>query len=58
MTMFNIIKQPSSWAGFGLIFSGLAALIQTKGQDSQAWAQVVAGVMSVALPEQAAKKAE
>lgn len=56
--MFNIIKQPSSWAGFGLIFSGLAALIQTKGQDSQAWAQVVAGVMSVALPEQAAKKAE
>jgi hypothetical protein len=53
--MFAIIKQPSSWAGFGLIFSGLATLVQTKGTDSQAWAQVVGGVMSVALPEQGAQ---
>lgn len=54
--MINIIKQPSSWAGFGLVFSGIAALVASKGQDAQGWAQVMTGAASIFIPEQGAKR--
>lgn len=45
------LREPSSWAGFGLLFQGLAALIASKGLDPTAWASIASGVAAVAMPE-------
>lgn len=47
----NRLKEPSTWAGVGLIFTALAQIIASKGTDQQAWAQAAAGVAAVALRE-------
>lgn len=47
----NRLKQPSTWAGLGLIFQALAGLIASKGTDPQAWATVAAGVGAVIINE-------
>lgn len=51
----NRLKQPSTWAGLGLIMHAVAALITSKGTDPQAWAGIAAGVVAVVLNEQGAK---
>lgn len=53
--MFKQLTQASSLAGLGLLFSGVAQLLATKGQDATAWAQVIGGVGAVLVPEKGAK---
>lgn len=47
------LREPSSWAGLGLLFQGIAALVASRGADSAGWASVAAGVAAVLVPEQA-----
>lgn len=56
MNIMNIIKQPSSWGGLGLVFSGIAALVASKGQDQTGWAQVMTGAAAIVLPERGASR--
>lgn len=51
MNLINRFKEPSSWAGLGLLCQGLAGVIASKGQDSQALATVIGGVLAVVMPE-------
>jgi len=49
--MKDRIKEPSTWAGIGLLFQGIFSLWMTKGGDSSAWVNVGAGVSAIFLPE-------
>ena len=50
----NRLKQPSTWAGLGLILQAIGALIASKGTDAQAWAALAGGVGAVVLNEKGA----
>lgn len=39
--------EPSTWAGLGLLFQGIAQLLASKGTDATAWASVAAGAVAV-----------
>ena len=45
------LKEPSTYAGLGLLLHGIAGLIASKGTDGQAWGTVAAGIGAVFLPE-------
>lgn len=51
--MVNIdrIKEPSTWAGLGLLCQGVAQLIASKGGDGQAWSTVATGMLAVFVRE-------
>ena len=49
------MTEPSTYAGIGLIFHGIMALIASKGADSAAWGGVGAGLAAVFLPEKSAE---
>jgi hypothetical protein len=49
--IINRLREPSSWAGLGLLFQGIAQLIASKGADSSGWASVAAGAAAVLMPE-------
>lgn len=51
MKPLDRLKEPSTWAGFGLIFQAILLLIATKGMDGTAWGTLAAGVAAVAMPE-------
>lgn len=45
------IKEPSTWAGLGLIFQGIGQLVASKGADMSGWASVWGGVAAVFIRE-------
>ncbi len=45
------LREPSTWAGMGLICQSLAALLASKGADPQAWAGALAGAAAVLMKE-------
>lgn len=47
------LKEPSTWAGLGVIAHALTMLIATGGADAAAWVQVAGGVAAMAMPENA-----
>jgi len=49
------MKEPSTWAGIGLIFQGVAQAIASKGTDATAWATIVGGMAAVLVKEKAAQ---
>lgn len=48
------IKEPSTWAGIGLLIQGLFQLYASKGGDNSAWATVGAGFGAIFLAEKSA----
>lgn len=48
------IKEPSTWAGIGLIIQGAFQLFITKGGDASAWGTIGAGIGAIFLPEKQA----
>lgn len=48
------IKEPSTWAGLGLLVQGVAQVYLSKGGDSTAYATIAAGVGAIFLPEKTA----
>lgn len=48
-----MFKEPSTYAGLGLIFGSLAHLVASKGTDGAAWAQVMTGFAAIFMREQA-----
>lgn len=47
----NVIKEPSTWAGIGLVAQSIGMLIASKGADSTAWAGLAAGLVAIFRPE-------
>lgn len=45
------LKEPSTYAGIGLIIQGAVQIYMTKGGDSSALATIGAGVAAIFLPE-------
>lgn len=45
------LKEPSTWAGIGLIIQGFYQIWETKGGDSTAFATIGAGIAAIFLPE-------
>jgi hypothetical protein len=50
--MLKMFKEPSSWAGFGLLIQGIFSIVASQGADPTAWGTVAAGMGAVFLPEQ------
>ena len=42
-----VIKEPSTWAGIGLVAQSIGMLLASKGADGTAWAGLVAGLVAV-----------
>ena len=42
-----VIKEPSTWAGVGLVAQSIGLLIASKGADSTAWAGLAAGLVAI-----------
>lgn len=51
MNVVDRVREPSTWAGLGLLCQGVADLITSRGGDGQAWATVFAGVAAVFVRE-------
>lgn len=45
------LKEPSTWAGIGLVIQGVFQLITSKGGDASAWGTIGAGFGAIFLPE-------
>ncbi len=45
------IKEPSTWAGIGLVLQGTYQLFASKGGDSSAFGVIGAGIAAIFLPE-------
>jgi hypothetical protein len=45
------IKEPSTWAGVGLLIQGAVSLWISKGTDVTAWGTVGAGVSAIIMRE-------
>lgn len=43
----SVIKEPSTWAGIGLVAQSIGMLIASKGADSTAWAGLAAGLVAI-----------
>lgn len=43
----SIVKEPSTWAGIGLVAQSIGMLIASKGSDGTAWAGLVAGLVAI-----------
>ena len=43
----SVIKEPSTWAGIGLVAQSIGLLIASKGADSTAWAGLAAGLVAI-----------
>lgn len=41
------LKQPSTYAGLGVIFSAIPALLATGGTDMTAWAAIIGGIIAI-----------
>ena len=48
------LHEPSTWAGIGLVFQGIANLFLSKGGDSTAYASIVGGIGAIFLREKTA----
>lgn len=42
-----VIKEPSTWAGLGLVSQSIGLLIASKGADTTAWAGLAAGLVAI-----------
>ena len=42
-----VIKEPSTWAGIGLVAQSVGLLIASKGTDTTAWAGLAAGLVAI-----------
>ena len=51
MDKIELIKQPSTWAGMGLVANAIAALVATGGADVPAWAQLIGGLCAMFISE-------
>lgn len=51
MNVIDRVKEPSTWAGLGWVFSGISTLIASKGTDGAGWAQLAAGLGAVFMRE-------
>jgi hypothetical protein len=40
-------KEPSTYAGIGLIFQSVATLVATKGMDATAWSVLIPALLAV-----------
>jgi hypothetical protein len=40
-------KEPSTYAGAGIVFTAIAQLVATGGNDPTAWATLIAGVIAI-----------
>lgn len=45
------LKEPSTWAGIGIIGHALTLIISSGGNDPVAWGQLLAGIAAVVMPE-------
>jgi len=45
------IKEPSTWAGIGLVLQGAYQLFVSKGGDSSAFGVIGSGIAAIFLPE-------
>jgi lysozyme len=54
MDIKGTLKEPSTWAGFGIIFQAIATLIASHGVDPTSWATLIAGIAAVVKREQSA----
>lgn len=50
------VKEPSTWAGIGLVLQGAYQLFESKGGDSTAFATIGAGIAAIFLPEKTTYK--
>ena len=49
--LLDRLKEPSTAAGIGILWSAVPELIATGGASPMAWGQVVAGVVAIAKKE-------
>lgn len=49
------LREPSTWAGIGLICTGMGQLLANGGGDGAAWGTIAAGVVAVLKHEPAAR---
>lgn len=45
--MADRLKEPSSYAGIGLIFQSVAVLVATKGTDTTAWGVLIPALVAL-----------
>jgi|GEM_PF-4098073 hypothetical protein len=45
------LKEPSTWAGIGLVIQGAVQAYATGGADMAAWATIAAGMAAIIKPE-------
>lgn len=43
----GIVKEPSTWAGIGLVAQSIGLLIASNGADGTAWAGLMAGLVAI-----------
>jgi hypothetical protein len=56
---FNVpeqLKEPSTYAGLGIIFGAIASLIATHGADMTSWATLAAGLVAIFKRENSTPK--
>ena len=49
----NRLTEPSTYAGLGLLFQGLAGALASKGTDMTALASIMGGIAAIAMREKA-----
>lgn len=45
------LREPSTWAGAGVVAHAVALLLASSGMDASAWAALFAGVAAAVVPE-------
>ena len=43
----DVVKEPSTWAGIGLVAQSIGMLLASKGADTTAWVGLVAGLVAI-----------
>ena len=50
----NRFKEPSTYAGLGVMFAAVSQIIASGGKDATAWASGIGALMAVLLREKSA----
>lgn len=50
-TILQRLREPSTWAGVGLLLQGAAQIVATQGAEPMAWATFGAGIVAIVRPE-------
>lgn len=45
------LKEPSTWAGLGIVAHSVAMLLASSGGDASAWAGLFAGISATVMSE-------